>query len=382
MTTQSPDAGPAAGHKPAPEAEDIDQAAVADVADIERRYRRHTAVRLFALVTASGLLLVLAVVAMALGTADIAPGEVVRAILRLDGAEELSAEAARNAQIIRGLRLPRVVMAMLAGASLAVSGTVMQGLLRNVLVSPFTVGISSAAAFGASAAIVLGASVSGSGAIAIVSTAMTAALCCAGVVFMLSWARQMRPETVILVGVALAYLFSALTATLQFIATDEQIAQIVRWTFGTFNAATWQEVRVVLAMFVIGLPLVYAKSAALNALAFGGDDVARGLGVNIVAMRLGCGVLAVGLTAVVISFTGVIGFVGLVAPHIARLIIGGDHRYLIPFSVLCGALLLLIADTIGRSLFAPVLIPVGIVVSYIGVPLFLNLILSRRRAYF
>lgn len=381
MTTHPPGAGSAMNKEPAP-AVDIDEAAIAGVADIERRYRRHTLVRLFALVVATGMLLVLAVIAMALGTADIAPGEVVRAVLRLDRAEDLSAEAARNAQIIRGLRLPRVVMAVVAGASLAVSGTVMQGLLRNVLVSPFTVGISSAAAFGASAAIVLGASVSGTGAVAIVSTAMTAALGCAGVVFVLSWARQMRPETVILVGVALAYLFSALTATLQFIATDEQIAEIVRWTFGTFNAATWQEVWVVLAMFVIGLPLVYVKSAALNALAFGGDDVARGLGVNIVAVRLGCGVLAVALTAVVISFTGVIGFVGLVAPHIARLIIGGDHRYLIPFSVLCGALLLLIADTVGRSLFAPVLIPVGIVVSYIGVPLFLNLVLSRRRAYF
>lgn len=381
MTTHPPGAGSAMNKEPAP-AVDIEDAAIAGVADIERRYRRHTLVRLFALVVATGMLLVLAVIAMALGTADIAPGEVVRAVLRLDRAEELSAEAARNAQIIRGLRLPRVVMAVVAGASLAVSGTVMQGLLRNVLVSPFTVGISSAAAFGASAAIVLGASVSGTGAVAIVSTAMTAALGCAGVVFVLSWARQMRPETVILVGVALAYLFSALTATLQFIATDEQIAEIVRWTFGTFNAATWQEVWVVLAMFVIGLPLVYVKSAALNALAFGGDDVARGLGVNIVAVRLGCGVLAVALTAVVISFTGVIGFVGLVAPHIARLIIGGDHRYLIPFSVLCGALLLLIADTVGRSLFAPVLIPVGIVVSYIGVPLFLNLVLSRRRAYF
>lgn len=381
MTTHPSGAGPSTDEERAPVV-DIGEAVSADVADIERRYRRHTLVRLLALVGATGLLLVLAVIAMALGTADIAPGEVVRAVLRLDAAEDLSAEAARNAQIIRGLRLPRVAMAVLGGASLAVSGTVMQGLLRNVLVSPFTVGISSAAAFGASAAIVLGASVSGTGTVAIVSTAMTASLGCAGVVFMLSWARQMRPETVILVGVALAYLFSALTATLQFIATDEQIAQIVRWTFGTFNAATWREVWVVLAMFVVGLPLVYAKSAALNALAFGGDDVARGLGVNIVAIRLGCGVLAVAFTAVVISFTGVIGFVGLVAPHIARLIIGGDHRYLIPFSVLCGALLLLIADTIGRSLFAPVLIPVGIVVSYIGVPLFLNLILSRRRAYF
>lgn len=376
MTTEAPGASPATDPRLAAE---VDEAAVDD---IERRYRRHTLVRLFALISATTVLLGLAVFAMALGTADIAANEVMRAVLRLDAGQELSAEAARNAQIIRQLRLPRVVMAVLAGACLAVSGTVMQGLLRNVLVSPFTAGISSAAAFGASVAIVLGASVTGVGAVAILSTALTAALACAAFVFLLSWARQMRPETVILVGVALTYLFSALTATLQFIATDEQIAEIVRWTFGSVNAAGWRDVWVVLAMLLAGFPLVYAKSGALNALAFGGDDVARGLGVNIVAVRLGCGLLAVVLAAVVISFTGVIGFVGLVGPHIARLVIGGDHRYLLPFSVLCGGLLLLAADTIGRSLFAPVQIPVGIVVAYIGVPLFLNLILSRRRRYF
>lgn len=356
----------------------------ATVARIERGYRRFTLVRFAVLLVTAGLVFALAVVATTIGSADIAPGEVLRALGTRLGISpgELDPETERKTLIILELRFPRVLLALLAGASLAVSGTVMQGLLRNVLVSPFTVGISAAAAFGASVAIVLGASIAGTGAIAVVSTALVAALACAGGVFSLSWFRQMRPETVILVGVALGSLFGALTSTLQMIATDEQIAAIVRWSFGSFNDASNREVIIVGVMLIIGLPWIIFKSGSLNAMAFGGDEVARGLGVNIVQMRMVCGAIAVAFAAVVISFTGIIGFVGLVAPHIARLIIGADHRYLLPFSMLCGALLLLLADTIGRNLFAPIMVPVGIVVSYVGVPIFLHLILSRRRQYF
>lgn len=362
--------------KDAVEAEDL-----GPIVEVERRYRRRTVVRLTALGAATLVLVSVAVVAAGLGPAKISPGEVLRALVgRATG--NLAAGDERNATIVLQLRLPRIVMAIVAGSSLAVAGVVMQGLLRNPLVSPFTLGISSAAAFGASVAIVFGASAAGSGALAIVGSALVAALGCAAIVFSLSWLRQMSALTVILVGVALTYLFSALTATLQLLATDDQIAAIVRWTFGSFNGATWREVTVLSVVLALVLPLVLLRAGSLNAVAFGGDEVAKTLGVNIARLRLSCGVLSVVLAAVVVSFTGVIGFVGLVAPHIARLIIGGDHRFLLPFSAMCGALLLLVADTVGRTLFSPTVIPVGIVVSYLGVPLFLNLILSRRRQYF
>jgi iron complex transport system permease protein len=354
------------------------------VAEVERRYRRHALVRFFAIAIGLGLLLALALVALTLGSADIGPVEALRALGTIVGAgsdEYADPEAARKALIVLELRLPRVLMAMLAGAALAASGAVLQGLLRNVLVAPSIVGINSAAAFGASAVIVLGVSVAGFGAIAVVGAALVAALGCAGIVFSLSWFHQMRPATVILVGVALSFLFNAFMEILQFIATEEQIAEIVFWTFGSFNNATNREVLILLIMLALGLPWLLFKVGSLNAVAFGGDEVARGLGVNILRLRLICGVIAVAFAAVVVSFSGIIGFVGLVGPHIARFSIGADHRYLLPFSMVCGAFLLLGADTIGRNLF-PVLIPVGIVVALLGVPLFLHLILSHRGEYF
>lgn len=366
-------APPGAGH--------ADQQAVAE---IEQRYRRHAFLRFLAIAVGVGLLFALAVWAITLGSADIGPVTALRALgtrVGLGVGEYTDPEAARKALIVLELRLPRVLMATLAGAALGASGAVMQGLLRNVLASPFTIGINSAAAFGASTVIVLGVSVVGIGAVAVVSAALAAALGCAAVVFSLSWFHQMRPATVILVGVALSFLFSALFSTMQFIGTEEQIAEIVRWTFGSFNGATNRQVLILLVMLALGLPWLLFKVGSLNAVAFGGDEVARGLGVNILRLRLVCGVISVAFAAIVVSFAGIIGFVGLVGPHIARFSIGADHRYLIPFSMVCGAFLLLGADTIGRNLF-PVLVPVGIVVAYIGVPLFLHLILSNRGEYF
>lgn len=380
MTAQGGSPSPSGSVEP-PRPEQLDEEAVAEV---ERRYRRHALVRFFAIAIGLGLLLALALVALTLGSADIGPVEALRALGTIVGAgsdEYADPEAARKALIVLELRLPRVLMAMLAGAALAASGAVLQGLLRNVLVAPSIVGINSAAAFGASAVIVLGVSVAGFGAIAVVGAALVAALGCAGIVFSLSWFHQMRPATVILVGVALSFLFNAFMEILQFIATEEQIAEIVFWTFGSFNNATNREVLILLIMLALGLPWLLFKVGSLNAVAFGGDEVARGLGVNILRLRLICGVIAVAFAAVVVSFSGIIGFVGLVGPHIARFSIGADHRYLLPFSMVCGAFLLLGADTIGRNLF-PVLIPVGIVVALLGVPLFLHLILSHRGEYF
>src|SRR5699024_9244864 len=148
------------------------------------------------------------------------------------------------------------------------------------------------------------------------------------------------------------------------------------WTFGSVNDATWNDVWVVGAIVLVGLPISLWFAKDLNAVAFAGDDAAKSLGVNVTALRVGLITLAVLLASVVVSFCGVIGFVGLVGPHIARLIIGSDHRFLLPFSVLSGGLLLLVADTVGRTILAPAVIPVGIVVAFIGAPIFINLILT------
>jgi iron complex transport system permease protein len=281
--------------------------------------------------------------------------------------------------VLTGLRLPRMAMALVCGAGLAMAGVAMQGITRNPLVSPYTLGVSPAAAFGASLAILFGLSqVPGWGAVLTVLCAFAAAMACAAVVLSLASVRSVSPVVLVLAGVGLTYLFAALTASVQFVASEQQLAAIVHWTFGSLNGRTWNEVAVAGAAWLLVLPVLLLQASALNALAGGGDDVARTLGFNVPRVRMSVTLAAVFSAAAIVSFTGVIGFVGLVAPHIARLVIGGDHRWLLPFSAVGGALLVLSADLIGRLAFAPVVVPVGIVVAFIGVPVFLHLLLTRR----
>lgn len=281
--------------------------------------------------------------------------------------------------IIWNLRLPRVTMAVVAGAGLSVSGVVMQGVMRNPLVSPFTIGVSSAAAFGASIAIMFGAGF-GEKNYLIVTNAFIFGLLCAFLVYGIAKIRGVTPETLILSGIALMYLFGALTATLQFIASEYELMAIIHWTFGTLTGSKWSEILVVTLILLVCLPLLMRFAWDLNAMTTG-DEVAISLGVNTSRVRTILLTLATLITACIISFTGIIGFVCLVAPHITRMAIGSDYRFLIPCSCIFGALLLLSADTAGRTIFSPVIIPVGIIISFIGVPLFLYLLLRSRREY-
>jgi iron complex transport system permease protein len=281
--------------------------------------------------------------------------------------------------VLTQLRLPRTAMALVCGAGLAMAGVALQGITRNPLVSPYTLGVSPAAAFGAALAILYGAAmVPGWGPVITVLAAFASAMVCAAVVLGLASVRSVSPVVLVLAGVGLTYLFAALTASVQFIASEQQLAAIVHWTFGSLNGRTWTEVAVAGSAWLLVLPVILAQAPALNALAGGGDEVARALGFAVTRVRISVTLAAVFSAAAIVSFTGVIGFVGLVAPHIARLLIGGDHRWLLPFSAVAGALLVLTADLIGRLAFAPVVVPVGIVVAFIGVPLFLHLLLTRR----
>jgi len=283
-------------------------------------------------------------------------------------------------EVVRDLRLPRALMAIISGAGLAISGAAMQGVTRNILVSPYTLGVSPAAAFGAAMAILFGVgSFRGVGPFWIVGAAFLSALLCTGFVLSLSALRGVGSTTLVLSGVGLTYLFAAMTSTVQFFGTEQQLAAIVHWTFGSFNGATWSEVSISGTVLLLAAPLVLAHATALNAFAAGDDEVATSLGVAVIRTRLVVTVAAVLITAGIVSFVGVIGFVGLVAPHISRMTIGSDYKTLLPHAGLVGALLLLVADLIGRVAFAPVIIPVGIVVAFIGVPLFLQLLLTRRQ---
>lgn len=344
-------------------------------------YAKLTARKVLFILVGLGGLVALVLVATSLGSADLGVNSVASAIaarifpfLNLEVSTKVDV-------IVWDIRLPRIILGIVAGAGLAISGAAMQGIMRNPLVSPFTVGISSAAGFGASVAIVLGAGMVGGGKYLVITNAFVFALLAAFLVYGLARIRGMRPETLILAGIALMYFFSAATSLLQYIATQEELHAVVHWLFGSLTGASWENIVVVSIIFFCCLPFLIKYSWDLNAMV-AGDDVATTLGVNTRRVRTVCMALATLITAGIICFTGIIGFVCLVAPHITRMIIGADHRFLLPCSCILGGLLLLGADTIGRTAFQPTTIPVGIVVSVIGVPFFIYLILRTRKEYF
>ncbi len=288
-------------------------------------------------------------------------------------------------QIVYNIRLPRVVAAVLTGTALSISGAVIQSLLRNPLASPFTLGISSASAFGAAFAIIVlgaGGAYAGSGDIASVNnpylltaSAFLWSLLGVAVILMLSKYKGAGPEVIILAGIVISSLFGAGISAMQYFADNVQLAAIVFWTFGDFGRANWDNISVLAAILIP--VIVYFMFQIWNYKALqSGDEYAVSMGVNVSAIRLTGMTVASLATAVAVSFYGIIAFVGLVVPHIVRRIIGGDEQFLIPASALFGAFFLLASDTLARTIISPVILPVGILTSFIGAPLFLFLLIK------
>jgi len=294
----------------------------------------------------------------------------------------------RVKMIVWNIRMPQVLCAVAAGAGLSVAGAVMQSILRNPLGSPFTLGISHAAAFGAAFAVmILGSGVmtsSSVGAVKIADIYLTTtiaflfSLLAAGAIVAISKIRGASPETMVLTGVALGSLFTAGTMFLQFFADDVQLAAMVFWTFGDVARASWSELGII--SLVTTAAAVYFLANGLNYNAVdAGDETAKGLGVRVERIRL-FGMLAASLvTAVIVAFLGIIGFVGLVCPHMVRRLIGSDHRFLLPASIVMGSLLLLVSDTAARLILAPHLLPVSILTAFMGAPVFIYLIARGSR---
>jgi iron complex transport system permease protein len=287
--------------------------------------------------------------------------------------------------VVWNIRMVRIAGALLAGAGLAVAGVVMQCILRNPLASPFTLGISSAAAFGASFAIIfLGAGSSMTSVVSINNPYVTTicaflfSLLATGSILVLTKVTRVSAETIILAGVAINVMFSAGLSFMQYIATDSQLGNIVAWTFGDLGKATWSWNTLILLVLLPVVLYFFYKRWDYNALD-AGEDTAKGLGVNTERERIVGMILTSVLSAFIVSFFGIIAFIGLLGPHIARMIIGSDHRYLIPLSIIIGAIILIIADGVGQVILYPSVIPVGIITSMLGGPLFIYLLIRRYR---
>jgi iron complex transport system permease protein len=283
------------------------------------------------------------------------------------------------ARVVWSLRLPRVVVAALLGMSLSGAGIVLQTVFRNPLVEPGFLGVSQGAAFGAALAIVLGAGFVG-GEWLIIGNAFVFTLLASMTVYGLAKYKGITPETMILAGIAIMYLFQAMTSFLQYVGHAEQVQEVVFWMMGSMGRSSLDKVWIVTAVIAICFPYLLLKSWDINAMG-AGDETATSLGVNVEKTRIICMMAVSLITASVICFTGTIGFIGLVSPHITRMVIGGDHRFLLPASALVGGLLLLAADTAARTILAPVILPVGIMTAFLGVPFFVYLFMRRKKEF-
>lgn len=340
-----------------------------------RQYERLIVRRLLFLVFCVISLFFLIGVSLSIGSAQISITEAYLVIFNKlsGGAFEVNEIAER---VVMHLRMPRTLMAALSGAVLAISGSTVITSLRNSLATPYTLGVSSAAGFGAAIAIILGRGII-EGGLLIISNAFVLSLIPALVILLLSKKSWASPETIILTGVAMNYIFSAANTLLQFFAESEAVRATVFWLVGDLARSDWWQIPYVLGILVF-LFLVNMRSAwDLNVMRVG-DVAAKALGVEANKVRRTVLLTACLATATVVSFTGAIGFIGLLSSHICRIIIGRDERYLIPASGLFGANLLLAADIVARRIIAPIMLPVGAVTAVLGGPMLLYLLLRRR----
>lgn len=326
-------------------------------------------------------LMVLIVHAIAVGYYDMSMPGIVKTLL---GFGNVSGNI-----VVWNIRMPRIVAAIVTGCALGLSGVAMQSLLRNPLASPFTLGISQGAAFGAAFSIVfLGAGITQGSTMRMAGVdgllfkniyivtlcAFLGAMIAMVVILLLARLKKMSPESIILAGVAMSSLFMSGTILVQYFASEVELASVVFWTFGDVARSSWPEIALLTAV-TLGVIIYFVFVRwDLNAVS-AGEDTARSLGVEVSRFRLRGMILASLVAALATALHGVIAFLGLLAPHIGRRLAGADHRLLVPYSCLIGAMLLLLADTVGRLIVGSGTLPVGVLTSFMGAPLFLYLLI-------
>jgi iron complex transport system permease protein len=346
------------------------------VGEEKKKYRRLQAKRGLFLVACVVLLLVVAGVALALGSASMSFLDAYAAVLgrAFPGWFNVSSLADN---VVWNLRLPRILLAIFSGAALAMGGITTQAILRNPIATPYTLGVSAGAGLGAAVAIILGAGFF-DGKFLIIGNAFIFSLLPVLVILLLVKRRGASPETMILAGIAMVYIFNAVTTILQYFAESNAVSATVFWLIGDLSRADWWQLPYVLGVLVICFIVNIRLSWDINVMKMG-DDTAKSLGAEVDRTRIITLITACLSTATVVSFTGAIGFICLVAPHVCRAVVGGDQRTLIVSSALFGAILLLIADIVARRLIAPIVLPVGAITAFLGGPLLLYLLIKRRK---
>ncbi|SEB68764.1 iron complex transport system permease protein [Pseudomonas mohnii] len=310
---------------------------------------------------------------LALGPASYSFSEVIGALFSPDSA------STQVRVVMWDIRLPVALMAVAVGAALSLAGAQMQTILNNPLASPFTLGISAAAGFGAALGLAFGVALFPLAAQFMVPlNAFIMAMLSALLIHFLSMRRGVTAETIVLLGIALVFTFNALLALVQFFATEQAVAAVVFWTMGSLTKATWPKLGVICLVILITLPIFAKRAWALTALRLG-DDKAASFGINVRRLRFQTLIMVSLLASFPVAFVGTIGFIGLVGPHIARLLIGEDQRFFLPASLLTGSLILSASSVVSKTLIPGAIFPIGVVTSLIGVPFFISLILGGKK---
>lgn len=311
---------------------------------------------------------------LALGPARYGLEEVVTALFMPDAVSE------QVRVILWDIRMPVALMALVVGASLSIAGAQMQTILSNPLASPFTLGISAGAGFGAALGLAFGVVfIPAAVDYVIPINAFLMAMLTSLFIYALSLRRGVTIETIVLLGIAMVFIFNALMGLIQFFASQQAVAAVVFWTMGSLTKATWPKFWVTFGILLAVIPLLVRHGWALTAMRLG-DTKAASMGVNPRRIRLEVLALVSLLAAIAVAFVGTIGFIGLVGPHIARLLLGEDQRFFLPGSAICGALLLSIGSVLSKVIIPGTVIPIGIITSLVGIPFFLFLVLSHRKS--
>ncbi|MBU5485627.1 iron chelate uptake ABC transporter family permease subunit [Clostridium sp. MSJ-11] len=280
--------------------------------------------------------------------------------------------------IILNLRLPRIILAALIGAGLSLVGCVFQAIFKNPMADPYILGISSGSALGASIAITLGLNITFLGLNGVTSFAFTGAMLTTLLVYSIAKTGTKLPtNTLLLAGVSVSFLLSSIISLIM-IFNREQVEQIIFWTMGSLNSANWKAVLSLLPFILIGGFLIFIFSKDLNVM-LTGDDTASSLGVEVDKVKKILLVISSVIIAACVSVSGIIGFVGLIIPHMIRIIVGPDHRVLLPFTALGGGIFMIISDTLARTLAPPAEIPVGAITSIFGAPYFIYLLIKNKK---
>lgn len=306
------------------------------------------------------------------GSYDTPVGELLRGIVG-------KAEDNKINVVVRNVRLPRICTAVAAGAGLGVTGCILQSVLQNPLASSSTLGVSQGAGFGAAfAIIVLGAGAAGKGSIGISICAFAGSMAVALVILGLSRFRQISPESMVLAGVAISSMFTGATTLLQYFADEIQLTTLMFWTFGDLGSTSWNEIKLMAVIVLFISIYFFLHRWDFNAL-LSGSETAVSLGINVKKLTMINMILCCFTASTIVSYVGLINFIGLIAPHIVRTVVGNNHIYLIPGSVLAGASILLLGDLFARTAISPVILPIGAITSFLGGPIFLYLLFKGRK---